>query len=211
MSPSTDPGTALGGITRFSRGERWVHRSLAVLMAICVVTAGLLYVPELSIIVGRRDLVSVVHLVAGVLLPVPIVLGLVLSPSFRADVRRLNRFLPGDWDWLFSSDRRSGRIEVGKFNAGQKLNAAFTLGVVLVMLGTGLVMRLTEWWPLAWRTGATFVHDWLALAVVVVLAGHVWMAEKDPLARAGMRTGEVPESWARREHAAWARDPDGPA
>jgi hypothetical protein len=41
----------------------------------------------------------------------------------------------------------------------------------------------------AWRTGATFVHDWLALALGVVLAGDIGMAMGDPEARRGMRTG----------------------
>ena len=35
------------------------------------------------------------------------------------------------------------------------------------------------------------------------------MALKDPYAMAGMRTGRVPLRWARREHAAWAREVAG--
>ena len=57
--------------------------------------------------------------------------------------------------------------------------------------------------PLSWRTGATFVHDWLAYGILAVVVGHMWMATHDPYALAGMRTGYVPESWAKREHAAW--------
>jgi formate dehydrogenase subunit gamma len=193
-----------GALPRFTRGQRWVHRSLVVLAGVCLATAALLYVPELSALIGRRDVVATVHVVAGFLLPVPIVLGLALSAALRADVRRLNRFGPRDWEWLRSADRRSGRIVVGKFNAGQKLNAAFTLGTVLVMLGTGVLMRFTGLAPLEWRTGATFVHDWLALAFAVVVAGHAWMAARDPVARSGMRTGFVPLEWARAEHGAWA-------
>ncbi|MEZ5116133.1 MAG: cytochrome b/b6 domain-containing protein [Candidatus Nanopelagicales bacterium] len=205
MTAASDPvaGTRLM-LQRFTGGERWVHRSLGVLMLGCLASAAVLYVPDLSQLVGRRSLVVQVHLWCGFLLPVPLLLGFLLSPSFRADVRRLNRFRPGDWEWLRSSDRRSGRIAVGKFNAGQKLNASFTLGAVLVLLGTGTVMRFAWLWPLEWRTGATFVHDWLALAVAVVAVGHLYMAARDPVARAGMRTGSVPVDWARREHGAWA-------
>lgn len=200
------PDDGSGRLQRFTGGQRWVHRSFALLAGVCLVTAALLYVPELSALVGRRTLVSWVHVVAGLLLPVPLVAGWVLSPAFRADIRRLNRFRPVDWTWLRSADRRSGRLDVGKFNAGQKLNGAFTLGVVLVMLGTGVLMRWTWIAPLDWRTGATFVHDWLALAFAVVVAGHAWMAWRDPIARVGMRTGFVPLDWARVEHRAWARE-----
>ena len=48
-----------------------------------------------------------------------------------------------------------------------------------------------------------------------MLIGHVYMANKDPIARLGMRTGGVPQSWAEREHGAWAQseqpEPDAPA
>jgi formate dehydrogenase subunit gamma len=53
-------------------------------------------------------------------------------------------------------------------------------------------------------TGATFVHDVFAAAVVVVSAGHLWMAWQDPEARRGLRTGHVSRRWAEREHSLWA-------
>ncbi len=205
MNPSPDTRPAAGTeVARFTLGERWVHRSLAVLVGVLLATAAVLYFAPLAQLVGRRHLVAQVHLAAGLALPVPLVAGWLRSAALRLDARRLNRFGPRDWEWLRSSDRRTGRIPVGKFNAGQKLNAAFTLGAVGVMLMTGVVMHWTAWWPLAWRTGATFVHDWLAFALAVVVAGHTWMAWRDPVARAGMRTGRVPLTWARRAHPQWA-------
>lgn len=191
-------------LQRFGAGTRWVHAAVAALMLACLLTAAMLYIPDLSAWIGRRELVSRIHVACGVLLPVPILVGALLSRGFRADVRALDRFGPYDTAWLRAGDRRSGRIPVGKFNAGQKLNGAFTLGAVLVMLGTGAVMRWGDALPVDLRTGATFVHDWLALAVVVVVCGHLWFAWRDPTARAGMRTGVVPYEWAAREHGAWA-------
>ena len=191
---------------RFTRGERWVHWSLAVLMLVLIATASILYFGPLAQLVGRRRLVGQIHVYSGYLLPVPLVLGWLRSAALRLDTRRLNRFTPSDWQWLRSKQRRSGRIPVGKFNAGQKLNASFTVGAVFVMLATGVVMHFTHVWPLDWRTGATFVHDWLALGIGLVIIGHLWFAAKDPHARAGMRTGRVPLGWARREHSAWAAE-----
>ncbi len=182
-----------------------MHKSIAILLTTCIVTAAILYIGPLSTAIGRRALVEWVHVVAGLALPVPIVIGLV-SKMFRHDVRLLNRFTDADWHWLRSRDRRSGFIPVGKFNAGQKLNANFQLGAILVMLLTGSVMRFANHWPIDWRTGATFVHDWLAYAVTIVVIGHVYMAMRDPHALAGMRTGYVPESWALKEHKTWADD-----
>ncbi|MFD3676991.1 cytochrome b/b6 domain-containing protein [Streptomyces sp. NPDC058613] len=153
--------------------------------------------------VGRRRLVVLVHEWSGLLIPLRFLLGLV-SRAFRADLRRLNRFGPHDRQWLRSALRRErGPRPAGKFNAGQKVYAGWLAGAVLVMLGTGLLMWFTGLAPLVWRTGATFVHDWLALALAVVLAGHIGKALADPEARRGMRTGSVERGWAAREHPLW--------
>ncbi|MEU4498390.1 cytochrome b/b6 domain-containing protein [Streptomyces sp. NPDC023998] len=195
-------------VKRFSRAERWVHRTTAALMLLCVATAAALYVPQIAELVGRRYLVVTVHEWAGILLPVPFLLGLA-SRSFRADLRRLNRFGPHDRKWLRAARRRDRRPEsrpAGKFNAGQKIYSAWIAGAVLVMLATGLLMWFTHLTPLVWRNGATFVHDWLALSIGIVLAGHIGMALADPEARRGMRTGSVERPWAKVEHPLWLKD-----
>jgi formate dehydrogenase subunit gamma len=196
-------------LPRFSRAERWVHGLTAVLMLACIVTAAILYNASLSNLVGNRDVVARVHLWCGLALPLPMVLGLA-SGAYRADLRRLDRFRRSDWEWLRSSSRRDGRIRVGKFNAGQTLNAALSAGAILVLLLTGVTMYLTGVAPLAWRTGATFVHDWGALCVGLLVLGHTVEALRDREAMRGMLTGEVPESWARRQHADWAEEVRGP-
>jgi formate dehydrogenase subunit gamma len=195
-------------LRRFTHAERWVHRATAALMGVCLVTAAVLYFAPLSVFIGRRALIAQVHIIAGIALPVPLLLGW-LSRAFRVDVRRISRFHPADWEWLRRSDRRSASLEIGKFNGGQKLFAAFVTGGILVMLGTGLIMRFANRWPLSLRTGATFVHDWLFYGLAVVVIGHLWMAAHDPEARAGMRRGFVSVHWARHHHPAWAADERG--
>ncbi|MFE0192812.1 cytochrome b/b6 domain-containing protein [Streptomyces sp. NPDC059008] len=209
-------------VPRFTRAEHRVHRATATLMAVCVLTAGCLYLPFLAQLVGRRALMVTVHEWSGLLLPVPLLLGLA-SRALRADLRRLNRFGPHDRRWLRAALRRRGGRPAGKFNAGQKLYAAWLAGAVLVMLGTGLLMWFTlpqalglvraggtPLVPLVWRTGATFVHDWLALALVLVIAGHVGKAYGDPESRRGMRTGSVDARWAAREHPLWEPERKSP-
>lgn len=192
-------------VPRFSPAERWVHRVTAVLMGVCVGTAACLYLPQLAELVGRRELVVRVHEWSGLLLPVPVLAGLV-SRAFRKDLRLLNRFGAHDGVWLRAALRRDARPEsrpAGKFNAGQKVYAAWIAGAVLVMVGTGLLMWFTHLAPLMWRTSATFVHDWLALTIGIVLAGHIGMAMARPEARRGLRTGSVSKEWAEEEHPLW--------
>jgi formate dehydrogenase subunit gamma len=194
-------------LDRFSRTERAVHWITATLMIVCIVTAAVLYNGSLSIKVGHRHVVELIHVYAGFALPAPMLFGLA-SAAYRADLAKLNRFSPSDWRWLRSRTRRDGSIRVGKFNAGQKLNAALTAGAILVLLGSGLLMYYPGLARLSWRTGATFVHDWFALAVGVLVLGHIAYAIKDREARRGMRTGQVSASWAHAEHAGWAEEVD---
>jgi formate dehydrogenase subunit gamma len=204
--PAPPPRT----VARFSRGVRAVHWTVAGLVVVLILTAAVLYNGSLSLLVGHRHAVELVHVYAGLAVPVPLLLGL-MSRALRADLGRLNHFLPADWQWLRSRTRRDGTIRVGKFNAGQKLNAALTAGSLAVLLGTGVLMYFTGLVRLPLRSGATFVHDWFALGLGLLVLGHIYYALKDRQALRGMRTGQVATSWAVAEHAAWATEVTGEA
>jgi formate dehydrogenase subunit gamma len=203
-----EAGPAPQTLTRFGPGSRWVHGLTGALMIVCILTAAVLYNGSIAVVVGHRYLVEQIHVYSGFALPVPLVAG-IAGRSYRDDARRLNRFTSRDWAWLRSPDRRDGTIEVGKFNAGQKLNASLSAGSIATLLLSGVVMYATRLTPLAWRSGATFVHDWFALAVGLLVVGHIAMALRDPDAMTGMRTGRVPLGWARCEHAPGAREATG--
>ena len=203
-TPSAPESTS-ASVPRFSRAERMIHRTTAILMTVCILTAAVLYNGSIAIAVGHRHLVELIHVYCGFALPVPMLLG-ILSFAYRADLRRLGRFTPADYRWLRTRARRDGTITVGKFNAGQKLNAALVPGSILVLLGTGVLMYFVRLAPLSYRSGATFVHDWFSLALGLLVVGHVIFALKDPEARRGMRTGSVSRAWARIEHAGWLHD-----
>ncbi|MFL6153121.1 MAG: formate dehydrogenase, partial [Ornithinibacter sp.] len=180
----------------------------AALMTACIVTAAILYNGSLAIAVGHRGLVETIHVWSGLALPVPMLLG-AASAAYRSDVRRLNRFTADDWRWLRSRSRRDGALAVGKFNAGQKLNACLVAGSTGVLLGTGVLMYWTGLVRLSWRSGATFVPDWFALGLGLLVVGHLVHALKDAEAMRGMRSGRVSTRWARAEHAAWADEVEG--
>ncbi|MGW0296489.1 cytochrome b/b6 domain-containing protein [Streptomyces anthocyanicus] len=202
------PSEQAGRVRRFSTAERMVHRATGWLMLLCLVSAACLYLGPIAQLVGRRHLMVTVHEWSGILLPVPLLLGL-LSPAFRADLRRLNRLAAYDRQWLRSARRRLTSPQArpaGKFNAGQKLYAGWIAGAVLVMMATGLLMWFMGLLPAVSRTSAIFVHDCLAWAITIVLIGHMRKAYEDPEARLGMRTGYVSRSWAARYHSHWLRD-----
>ncbi|HEX2192433.1 MAG TPA: cytochrome b/b6 domain-containing protein [Acidimicrobiales bacterium] len=197
-------------LPRFDGVERALHWSTAALFLVLLATAAVLYFGELSTLVGRRELVRQVHVASGLLLPVPLLLALVGRWGRRllADLRAFNRWDDDDRRWLRSWGRDPG-VRLGKFNTGQKLNAAFVAGAMGVMLVTGSIMHWFDPFPLSWRTGATFVHDWTAIAIAVVLAGHVRMALADPDALRSMVRGWVPADWARRHRPRWYEEQVG--
>lgn len=74
------------------------------------------------------------------------------------------------------------------------------------MLASGLLLRWYRPFPLTWRAGATFVHNWLALLFVVVITGHVMMALADRDTLKAMLFGRISRAWARRHAPAWLEE-----
>src|SRR5947209_7560211 len=105
-------------IARFDAVERALHWANAALFLVLMSTAAVLYVGPLEALVGRRQVVRDIHVWSGLLLPIPLLAALVgpWRRALRADIRQFNR-----WDH-----------DTGKFNRGQKLNAAFTAGAIPV-------------------------------------------------------------------------------
>jgi len=200
-------------LVRFSFVVRALHWANALLFGVLIATAAVLYIGQLSVIVGRRELVRQIHVIAGLALPLPVLLALA-GPWRRpvsADIRALNRFDADDLRWLRSrvpgrrarAIRKGSPVRLGKFNPGQKLNAAFTAGTIVVMLATGSIMFWNRYFAVNTRTGATFVHDWLAISIGFVVAGHIYMAVSDGDSFWSMVRGWVPADWARRHRSRW--------
>ncbi|MEQ1787637.1 MAG: cytochrome b/b6 domain-containing protein [Acidimicrobiales bacterium] len=198
-------------LVRFSRAERRLHWSNATLFLVLLVTGMTLYIPALSRLVGRRVLVKDIHVYSGLLLPVPLLAAYAghWRDGVRRDVRRLARWSVDDRRWLLSLGRR-GKARMGKYNAGQKLNAIFVAGCIPLMLATGGIMRWFDPFPLAWRTGATFVHDWVALTLLAVIVGHIAKALAEPVALRAMVEGTVPVTHAARHHPRWWSEVQAP-
>jgi formate dehydrogenase subunit gamma len=199
-------------IPRFGTATRALHWATAAAVLTCALTGLILYVGPLSAVVGRRNLVKDVHVIAGLAMPVPLVLAYAgrWRTEVRREFRRLGRWTRADRRWLRSRGW-DATDQVGKYNAGQKLNAAFVAGMIPIMLATGSIMRWFEPFPVRYRTGATFVHDWTAIATWVVVAGHILFALNDRMSLRGMLTGRVTRRWAEDHHPKWAAEHPEPA
>jgi formate dehydrogenase subunit gamma len=194
-------------LLRFDRVERAAHWATAALFGILMATALPLYFVQVESLVGRRALVADIHTWSGVALPVPLIISLAgpWGARMRRDVRRFNLWTADEVRWLRSWGR-DRMAKPDKFNPGQKLNALFIAGAIVVMFATGFVLKWFGFFPLSWRTGATFVHDVLALGVFIVVFGHIAFALSHRDALRSMIRGWVTVGWAKRHASGWLEE-----
>lgn len=202
-SPRPAPTAGVVELLRFDVVQRAAHWANALLFGMLVLTALPLYFSSVERLVGRHVLIAQVHVWCGVAWPVPLLVSLVgpWGTRMRRDLRRINRWRPAEVRWLQTFGRAGEARD--KFNPGQKLNAIFVGGTIAVTLGTGCVLEWFGLFPVSWRSGATFVHEVLAFAIVIVVAGHIVMAFTHPEALRSMLDGRVSRSWAARKAPDW--------
>jgi formate dehydrogenase subunit gamma len=198
--------TAPGYVRRFSRTERavhWVHASAF----FALLGSGLvLYLPSLAAAIGRRPLVKDVHLLTALAWVLALVAVLALGDRrrLRATARELDVFDSDDRRWLLGRPAPQGR-----FNAGQKLNAALTAAFAVLLAVSGVLLWLGER-DTRLRFDSTIVlHDVVAYLSVALLAGHLYLAVIHPTTRHALRgitVGTVREDWAREHHRKWPVD-----
>jgi formate dehydrogenase subunit gamma len=195
-------------MVRFDAVQRAVHWVNAAMFAVLIATAIPLYFGSFFGVVVARHPVQLVHLFTGLALPVPLLAAMAgpWGERTRADLRRFALWTRSEARWLRTFGRES--VEAGKFNPGQKANAAFTGAAAVVLLATGFILQWFRFFPVPWREGATFTHDLFAFVVVAVIVGHVWMALAHPASLRAMLTGRVSRDWARRHAPDWAREVD---
>jgi formate dehydrogenase subunit gamma len=190
-------------VRRFTRTERTLHWLLALGFFALLASGLILYLPELSVLVARRPLIKTLHLYAGIgwLFALALVILVGDRRSLVATVRELDRFDEHDRRWLRHRPSRAGR-----FNAGQKLNAAVTAAFVVLFAVSGFLLWYGERDTRFRFAGTILLHDGLMCVSLVLLAGHLYLVFIRPATRhslRGMTTGYVRVDWARRRHPRW--------
>jgi formate dehydrogenase subunit gamma len=190
-------------LVRFDIVERVVHWCIAGLFGVLMVTAVDLYFGSIFGITLPRHTIAQIHLWCGLALPLPLIVGLAVpwGQRLRHDVRRVSRWTRAELTSLTSPGQP--RFRRDKFNPGQKLNALFVAASIPIMLASGAVLQWFRLFPVDIRTNATFVHDSFALAIFIVVVGHIVMAITHPDALRSMFGGTVSRSWARKHARGW--------
>jgi len=189
---------------RFSKTERTLHWANAVFFFFLLATGLILYLPSLSVAVGRRMVLQDVHFWSGIAWVSVLVAIVVLGDrkGIAETAREIDRFDRDDLRWLAGKQP----APQGRLNAGQKVNAALTAAFTLLFLVSGLLLWFGER-DTSWRFASTVVlHDGLMYVSLVLLLGHLYLAVINPSTRHALRgitTGSVSEEWAATHHPKW--------
>jgi formate dehydrogenase subunit gamma len=190
-------------VRRFGPTERAMHWVHATGFTAMLATGLILYLPALSELVARRNLVKNVHLFSAVAWALALVVVVVLGDRRRlaADWREIETLDADDRRWL-----RGRSVPQGRFNAGQKLNVILTAAFAVLFAVSGFFLWLGERDHRFLFDGTGTVHDAAMYASVALLAGHLYLAVIHPRTRHALRgitLGDVREDWAREHHRKW--------
>jgi formate dehydrogenase subunit gamma len=177
-------------VTRFSRTERTLHWVNAVAFLFLLATGLILYLPRLSVLVGRRPLMKDLHFWGGIGWVSALVIVIAL----------------GDRRGLLRTARELEQLQPSRFNVGQKVNAILNAAFVLLFLASGLLLWLGERDTTFRFASTVLLHDWLLYIASGLLLGHLYLALIHPATRhslRGMTRGTVREEWAKRHYPNW--------
>ena len=199
-----------GRIRRFTLTERALHWVHAASFFALLATGLILYLPALSTLVSRRNLVKNVHIWVAVawLVAILVIFAVGNRRALRESWREIETFDRDDRRWL-----RGRRAPQGRFNAGQKVNAILTVAFALLFVLSGFFLWLGERDHRFLLAGTGTLHDILTYLSVALLVGHLYLALIHPATRhalRGMTTGDVDVGWATRHHSKWVRESRDP-
>ena len=200
-------------IRRFTGVQRLLHAVLAVTFLGMLWTGLCLWSPSLAEVMNR-SVARPWHEGFAVALGIAFVLVMVLRPrDLTAIAREVDSLDRDDVEWLRGGPRRlvdhADAPEQGWLNAGQKINTALTMGLLVVLGFTGVLLWLAPGTPALRFAGTVDVHDIASILIVLLVCGHLYLAVIHPATRRalpGMVTGDVDRTWAREHHARWVRE-----
>jgi formate dehydrogenase subunit gamma len=194
-------------VRRFTRSELAVHWALAATVLAMIATGIALGVNVWHGVVFPVHVASVFVLACGIG-----VTAIVGDPAaLQRAGAQLSRIERDDRRWLGWAPRRllgSGGDPppVGRFNAGQKLNAILIATLLCASTASGIY-----WWARLHGLVSNSnidgaIHNVAGVAIIVLVCGHLYMAVLNPGTRHALRgitTGRGDAEWAAHHHPTW--------
>ncbi len=194
------------GILRYSLAERVVHWFVALTFIYLLLSGFALGYPRtawLYDILGGGQSVRFVHPIVGVAFTIGVVLMLAMW---------LRDMVFDNTDRAWARDMRNyvreghSRVDVGRFNAGQKGYFWFAVVTGVALLITGLPLWFPGVLTGGWNQFARLLHHAVFLLTVGGFIIHVYMSTVMlPGTMPGMTGGRVTRAWAAWHHPSWFR------
>lgn len=192
---------------------RFVERACHWFMVICffaVALSGLSWffpsLNGLNAVFGTPQLARILHPFFGVLV------FLLLAFMFTRFVK-YNLLEPQDRLWFRNirqvlAGKHEPALQVGKYNAGQKLLFWGIMALISVLLVSGvLIWRpwFAHLFPIPLIRIGLLVHALAGISLILLIIGHAYLAFWIKGSIRGMVTGYVSRTWARTHHDRWFR------
>jgi formate dehydrogenase subunit gamma len=194
------------GILRYSMAERLLHWFVALTFIYLLLSGFALGYPRMAWlydILGGGQTVRFLHPIVGVGFTVGVLLMFVIwlrDMIFDAKDR--------EWTKDLRNYVREGhsRVDVERFNAGQKGYFWFAILTGVLLLVSGLPLWFPALMSAGWNQSARLLHHVLFLLTVGGFIIHVYMSTMMlPGTVPGMTTGRVTRAWAAWHHPSWYR------
>ena len=200
-------------IRRFTGAQRLLHLILAITFFVMLWTGLCMWSPALTQFMNRPT-AKHWHFMAAIALGVSFLLILIVRPrDVNAIAKEVDNFDRADREWLKGGVRRlfshEGAPAQGWLNAGQKLNTAVTVGLLIVLAFTGILLWMGEENTTFRFAGTVDVHDIATILIVGIVCGHLYLSLFHKVTKAslsGMVDGKVDREWARANHGRWVAE-----
>lgn len=124
---------------------------------------------------------------------------------------KYNLFVKEDKIWVDNLDAvivgdHSKKLQIGKYNAGQKFLFWGTMALICVLLVSGLVIwraYFAHLFSIPTLRLALLVHAVAGVSLMLLIIGHIYLALWVKGSIRGMVTGYVSHAWARLHHDRW--------
>ncbi|RKS84628.1 formate dehydrogenase subunit gamma [Orbus hercynius] len=199
-----------GMILRTPLIVRFCHVFIVILFIITALSGLSLFFPSIkafALVLGTPQLVRELHPFLGCIIFILLMFML---------IKLAHHNIPNKDDvrWLKSikqvvAGKEPEDIPIGKYNAGQKFLFWCIMSLITVLLVTGLVMwrrYFADYFSVDIVRIAIFFHSLAAIALILLIIGHAYMAMWVKGSIKGMITGYVSRAWARKNHSKWYHD-----
>ncbi|ATN32319.1 formate dehydrogenase subunit gamma [Rhizobium sp. ACO-34A] len=194
-------------ILRTKFAERLCHWFLVICFFFTATSGLSWFYPSLSWmsnLLGSPQLARVLHPFLGIVVFLALCFMLVKFAKY-------NLFAKTDLIWFRKVNdvilnKHGEKLQIGKYNAGQKVLFWLIMTSILVLLVSGLMMwraYFAHLFPIWVLRLAILAHSVAGIGLILLILGHIYLAIWVRGSIAGMATGYVSRAWVRQHHDRW--------